>query len=73
MVEILIDLIEAGHVERLLLSHDVFAAPQFRYYDGVGYTYIFETFLPKLREHGVSEEQIRTITIDNPARVLTIG
>lgn len=72
MVEILVDLIDRGHVERLLLSHDVFAGPQFRYYDGVGYTYIFEGFLPKLREQGVTEQQIRTITVENPARVLTI-
>ena len=73
MVEMILELIDRGHADRILLSHDVFAAPQFRYYDGTGYVYIFETFLPGLRERGVSEEVIHRITVENPARLLTVG
>ena len=31
------------------------------------------TFLPRLREAGVSDAEIRTITVDNPRRLLTIA
>ena len=73
MVELLVEMIDRGFVAQLLLSHDVFAAPQFRYFGGVGWTYIFETFMPKLRAAGVSEELIETMTVHNPTRLLTIS
>jgi phosphotriesterase-related protein len=36
-----------------------------------GYTYLFEEFLPAMRKRGFTEAQIRTLLVDNPARVLT--
>lgn len=72
MIKILVQMHERGFTHQILLSHDVFAAPQFRHFGGAGFTYIFETFIPKLREAGVSEEAIRTITVDNPTRLLTV-
>jgi phosphotriesterase-related protein len=72
MVDAFVDMIERGFVSQLLLSHDVFAAPQFRYYGGVGFTYIFENFIPRLRARGVDDAAIHAITVENPARMLTI-
>jgi phosphotriesterase-related protein len=72
MVDAFVDMIERGFAGQLLLSHDVFAAPQFRYYGGVGFTYIFENFIPRLRRRGVDDATIRAITVENPARILTI-
>ena len=66
-------LIGRGHVERILLSQDVCHDSQLRRYGGNGYTYLAESFLPRLREAGVSEAEIRTITVDNPRRLLTIA
>jgi predicted metal-dependent phosphotriesterase family hydrolase len=43
------------------------------YYDGNGYTYLQETFLPRLRAAGVGEAEIRQITVENPRRLLTIS
>jgi len=40
---------------------------------GNGYTYLQETFLPRLRAAGVGEAEIRQITVENPRRLLTIG
>jgi phosphotriesterase-related protein len=42
-------------------------------YGGNGYVYLLERFLPRLREAGVSEAEIETITVANPRRLLTIG
>ncbi|MBA2720812.1 MAG: phosphotriesterase-related protein [Chloroflexi bacterium] len=73
IVEILVALLARGHAERLLLSQDVCHDSQLRRYGGNGYTYLAESFLPRLREAGVSESDIRTITIGNPRRLLTIA
>jgi len=73
IVENLRELLARGHVERILLSQDVCHDSQLRRYGGNGYTYLADTFLPRLRAAGVSEDEIRTITIDNPRRLLTIG
>lgn len=62
--------LEAGLGDRLLLSHDR------GWYDpalpGGGtpkpYTYLSQTFLPKLRASGVDEATLRRLTHDNPFR-----
>jgi phosphotriesterase-related protein len=73
IVDNLRELLSRGHVERILLSQDVCHDSQLRRYGGNGYTYLADTFLPRLRAAGVSEAEIRTITVDNPRRLLTIG
>jgi phosphotriesterase-related protein len=73
VVESLCDLLAAGHAERILLSQDVCHDSQLAHYGGNGYTYLADTFLPRLRAAGVSDDEIRTITVDNPRRLLTIG
>ena len=61
------------HGDRVLLSQDVCHNAQLRRYEGNGYTYLQSTFLPRLREAGVSDAEIDRLTIANPRRVLTIG
>jgi predicted metal-dependent phosphotriesterase family hydrolase len=73
IIDNLRELLGRGHVERILLSQDVCHDSQLRRYGGNGYTYLAESFLPRLREAGVSEAEIRTITVDNPRRLLTIA
>jgi phosphotriesterase-related protein len=73
IVENLGELLAAGHVERILLSQDVCHDSQLKRYGGNGFTYLADSFLPRLRSAGVTDEQLRTITVDNPRRLLTIG
>ena len=73
IIDILRELLSRGHVDRIQLSQDVCHDSQLRRYGGDGYTYLAESFLPRLREAGVSEAEIRTITVDNPRRLLTIA
>jgi len=73
IVDNLRELLSRGHVERILLSQDVCHDAQLKRYGGQGYTYLADTFLPRLRGVGVSDAEIRTITVDNPRRLLTIG
>ncbi|HEX4897136.1 MAG TPA: hypothetical protein VFV53_02105 [Candidatus Limnocylindrales bacterium] len=72
VIDLLLELLSRGHTDRVLLSQDVCHNQQLRHYDGNGYTYLQETFLPRLRARGVSEAEIDQLTIANPRRVLTI-
>jgi phosphotriesterase-related protein len=72
-IELACELLARGHADRVLLSQDVCHDNQLKRYGGNGYVYLFETFLPQLREAGASEAEIRTITVDNPRRLLTVG
>ena len=67
IVELLCELLGRGHVERILLSQDVCHDSQLARYGGNGYTYLARTFLPRLREAGVSDAEIDTMTVDQPA------
>jgi predicted metal-dependent phosphotriesterase family hydrolase len=73
IVDLLRELLARGHAERILLSQDVCHNSQLRHYGGNGYTYLLDAFLPRLREAGVAEDEITTITVRNPARLLTIA
>jgi phosphotriesterase-related protein len=73
IVESICDLLARGHVDQILLSQDVCHDSQLKRYGGNGYTYLADAFLPRLREAGVSDAEIQTITVDNPRRLLTIA
>ena len=73
VIDLLLELLSRGHADRVLLSQDVCHNQQLRHYDGNGYTYLQETFLPRLRARGVSAAEIEQLTILNPRRILTVG
>lgn len=72
LVDLLLELLHRGHAGRVLLSQDVCHNSQLRTYGGNGYTYLHETFLPRLRSRGVSDAEIEQLTVANPRRILTI-
>ena len=73
IIDLLLELLSRGHADRILLSQDVCHNSQLRHYEGNGYTYLQEAFLPRLRERGVSDAEVEQLTIANPGRILTIG
>ncbi len=73
VIERLLELLSRGHVDRILLSQDVCHDSQLKRYDGNGYVYLHETFLPRLRAAGIPESDIETMTVANPRRLLTVG
>jgi phosphotriesterase-related protein len=72
LVRTVIALIEAGFIDRILLSHDAGWYNPARS-DGLpdegyrGYTALMRDFIPALLQQGVTEEQVNLITVDNPA------
>ena len=73
LLDVTLALIQAGYIDHLLLSHDAGwydpARSDGRPESGYrGYTALMKDFLPILSARGISDEQIRKITVVNPAR-----
>lgn len=64
------ELVEAGYLERVLISMDICCNSLLHWNGGHGFDYLLTTFVPLLREEGLTDEQIRIILVDNPVRVL---
>ncbi|TDC71270.1 aryldialkylphosphatase [Actinomadura sp. GC306] len=70
-VRCVMDLLEAGHSSRVLLSTGVSRRAQLTRYGGGGFGYLFGTFLPALRAAGADDATLDAIMRENPLRWLT--
>ena len=66
-------LIEDGHLEKIVLAQDVFSKARTSTYGGYGYGHLIENIVPRMRDRGIPEEQVRQVMINNPARILTFA
>jgi predicted metal-dependent phosphotriesterase family hydrolase len=73
IIELVIELIDRGYVEQLLLSQDVCHDRHLKANGGFGYVYLQQHFLPRLRTAAAGEGDITQMTVGNPARILTIA
>src|SRR5437660_53274 len=71
-VAALVELVQRGYVERLLVSHDVCTKMQLVAYGGWGYGHLSRNIEPRLRKAGLSDAQIATIRVANPRRLLDV-
>jgi phosphotriesterase-related protein len=72
VVGLISTLLNEGFEKQILLSQDVCHDSQLASYGGNGYTYLQKSFLPRLIAAGVNAATIKTITVENPARLLTL-
>lgn len=70
-IDMILDLMEEGYLERLLISADFGRSNYFRANGGgPGLEYILNKFIPRLKESGgITENEIRTIFVENPKKV----
>jgi phosphotriesterase-related protein len=71
-VEGFLKLTESGLIERLLASNDICTKTQLRAYGGYGYSHVITNGATILKRAGFSEEELDTIFIKNPKRVLEL-
>lgn len=64
---------DAGFLDRVLISQDVFIKIQLVRYGGTGYAHILDYFVPRLRRHGFTDKDIETLLVTNPRRVFSEG
>lgn len=63
-------LADRGHLDRLLISQDVFLKSLLRRHGGPGYGHILQFFVPRLLRHGFTSYDVDVLLIDNPRRLL---
>jgi phosphotriesterase-related protein len=63
----------AGYLQHVLISQDAVGFYVGQEHGGYcpGYTFLFSEFLPQLRKRGIAENEIRTLTVENPRRALS--
>jgi phosphotriesterase-related protein len=70
----IIELVKMGYANRLTMSHDAIGVWLGRPFDTKSFpatwypTYIHKTVIPKMKAAGITDEQIKTILVDNPRR-----
>ena len=69
-VPMVLALIEAGYLNNVLLASDFASASDTTRNGGAGYAKTITQFVPMLREAGVDDDAIRTLTVENPLRFL---
>ncbi|MEE8414426.1 MAG: hypothetical protein V3R96_07730 [Dehalococcoidales bacterium] len=70
-LNIVMELIEDGFLNQILISQDVCFKILFRSYGGGGYSHIVDYVVPRMPARGMSQEQINTILVGNPRRINT--
>ncbi len=70
---LLLELLERRLESQILLSQDVCTMERLKRFGGNGYSYLQEAIVPKLREAGVTDDLIDTLTVENPRRLLSVG
>jgi len=71
-IQLIRSLIERGHLEQVLISHDICSRTRLTSFGGHGYGHIFVNVVPMMRGQGFTEEEIAMILEGNPRRLLTV-
>ena len=66
----IIQLIDQGYLNQILISQDICWKSRLRSYGGHGYDHILRNVVPLMRAKGMSEEHIHTLLVENPKRLL---
>ena len=66
-------LIAEGHRDQVVMAQDVCYKHRLTMYGGEGYGHILEHIVPRMRQKGLPQEDINTILVANPARVLPLN
>lgn len=69
LVDLLRGMIDAGHGRSILVGNDIGRPSYWRAYGGgPGLDYVLTRFVPRLRESGFDEDELRMLLVDNPRR-----
>jgi predicted metal-dependent phosphotriesterase family hydrolase len=64
-------LVDEGFIDQLLLSQDLCINRHFTAYGAKGYAFLITEFAQRMRDAGLTQEQVDTLLIENPRRMLT--
>jgi len=66
-------LIDHGHLDRVVISHDICYRTRLASFGGHGYGHIFRNVVPMMKKRGYSADEIDAILVRNPRRLLTFA
>ena len=66
-------LVEAGHGDQILMSHDIAYKTSLVKYGGYGYHHLLVNVVPRLRAKGVDDAGLARLLVDNPARAFAFA
>jgi phosphotriesterase-related protein len=69
-IEQIKNLIHEGYIEQILMSQDTCLKSKLVCYGGQGYGHILRNILPQMLARGITKEQIETMMVENPKRIL---
>lgn len=72
-LDVIARLVVEGYAQRIVIAQDICTNHRLVKYGGHGYGHILENIVPRMRRKGVSEEDVRAITVENPARILAFA
>lgn len=70
-IDFVMQLIAEGYLEQVVLSHDIAFKFRLVKYGGHGYAHILRTLVPVMKRKGIKDEELDTLMVENPKRVLT--
>jgi phosphotriesterase-related protein len=70
-IRTIVDLVEKGHIGNILACTDICHKNLLHTYGGWGYDHLITNVIPMLREYGLSDNQLRVLTEENPRDFLT--
>jgi phosphotriesterase-related protein len=72
-IDNIIGLIKDGYLNHILVSQDIGTKIRLTTYGGTGYAHILRDVVPIMRVKGLSDDQINTLLVENPRRVLSFA
>ena len=67
----IVRLIDRGHLDQVLMSHDIAYKCNLVKYGGFGYPHLLTRVVPRLRRKGVDEAGMRRLLVENPQRAFS--
>jgi phosphotriesterase-related protein len=72
-VTLLKEIEKRGFGDKVFLSMDITRKSNMKFKNGIGYAYLLDTFVPMMREAGISATTIENMLIHNPMKFFTRG
>ena len=64
------ELIEKGYIKKILISQDIGMKIMLTSYGGWGYAHLLREVVPLMKIYGMTDQQIHTLMVENPKRLL---
>ncbi|XP_035683853.1 phosphotriesterase-related protein-like isoform X1 [Branchiostoma floridae] len=69
-IKMIRQVLEEGHADKVVISHDVDTKHRLMHYGGHGYSHILLNVVPMMLNRGISQEDINKILVENPKQWL---